>query len=39
MGDENRKTISTSPRNNEFVHHTQSDSPLEDELMSDWFSL
>ena len=26
-------------KKNEFVHHTQSDSPLEDELMSDWFSL
>jgi selenocysteine lyase/cysteine desulfurase len=26
-------------KKNEFIHQSQSESPLEDELMSDWFSL
>ena len=27
------------PKKNEFVHQSQKDSPLEDEMMKDWFSL
>ncbi len=27
------------PKKNEFIHHSQSENPLEDKMMGDWFEL